>query len=168
MNAEPCRGCGALVIWARSERGRSGAWLDADACGGRNSVTVDPDTGEITTLEMRLPSRTGRSAHVCPQRPEVREDALPLDAEPLSEDTVSVVLAAVVAAVAKHGRPVTATEIRREVAGYPGGPGSIAVRLAMAELVTTGRARSAVIKKDHMGCGTEGIGWELVPSVVAS
>jgi hypothetical protein len=38
----------------------------------------------------------------------------------------------------------------------------------MAELVTTGRARSAVIEKDHMGCGTEGIGWELVPSVVAS
>ena len=160
MNAEPCRGCGAPVIWARSERGRSGAWLDAGHC-----MTVDPDTGELTTQCQTL---TGRSAHVCPQRPEVREDALPLDAEPLSEDTVSVVLAAVVAAVAKHGRPVTATEIRREVAGYPGGPGSIAVRLAMAELVTTGRARSAVIKKDHMGCGTEGIGWELVPSVVAS
>lgn len=157
MNAEPCRGCGAPVIWARSERGRSGAWLDAGHC-----MTVDPDTGELTTLEMRLSSLTGRSAHVCPPRPEVSEDALPLDAEPLSEDTVSVVLAAVVAAVAKHGRPVTATEIRREVAGYPGGPGPIAVRLAMAELVATGRARSAVIKKDHMGCGTEGIGWELV------
>lgn len=73
-----------------------------------------------------------------------------------------------IAAVAKHNRPVTATEIRREVAGYPGGPGSIAVRLAMTELVTTGRARSAVIEKDPMGCGTEGIGWELVPSAVAS
>lgn len=163
MNAEPCRGCGAPVIWARSERGRSGAWLDAGHC-----MTVDPDTGELTTLEMRLSSLTGRSAHVCPPRPEVSEDALPLDAEPLSEDTVSVVLAAVVAAVAKHNRPVTATEIRREVAGYPGGPGSIAVRLAMAELVTTGRARSAVIEKDPMGCGTEGMGWELVPSAVAS
>lgn len=167
MKVERCQ-CGAPVVYARSASGKRATYLDAEPAGGHEDTWVDPATGEITVSHMRIASPFGRTVHVCPPRPEVSEDALPLDAEPLSEDTVSVVLAAVVAAVAKHGRPVTATEIRREVAGYPGGPGSIAVRLAMTELVTTGRARSAVIEKDHMGCGTEGIGWELVPSVVAS